>query len=642
MRAATGTGAGGEGASSGSFRVKDVLARLAKRDLVSLYNYWEGGASAGAPEDEELMRTHIQAWMVDGALVEARLGELGQRLGSVMENLIHAEGHLSSFAELEGAEALARLSKYDLEACLAALVQRGLLLSGSDRRFESLGQLVYAMPRELASALEACRNQKLRGVFGSLTLRGHLEQEYSAPEKASRISPQRLRGLYKMYSQEAACTSRIERLPDGVRELLEKAVLEFGGILPKELFERMETHLSHWNPRRWKMILEQSLVGTVCELNLQRYGINMHDETFVVFNEVSLAWLRRVAVPGDPDRPHEELSLGIDLVTNVSRFLNYVEQNGVRFTARGEIFKTTEKKIRQYLIPNPGRELSREDVLRFIFRFCKRRGLIDRTAKRTFRVTEEGRAFGSLALLKKQHALLDFMVEERPEERVLFHQRQMRGIFLRMLKRVEPDTWYDLMYLPFLARNNYLSTLDELNVEEHFTERTESGNFQMLEDVQRLAWNLVRWARQGLYLLGVLDIGYDKSGHPVAMRLTKAGTRLLGVDPIGPSIPHAMGALVVTPDFEVVLFPHGRRRGADSRPGPLLRSRQGRLAPALSNLPGGRRACPARWHGTGTHRARARDQLAHAGAPERGLLDSFLGAVRWLDAPGARAAAGRR
>jgi len=140
---------------------------------------------------------------------------------------------------------------------------------------------------------------------------------------------------------------------------------------------------------------------------------------------------------------------------------------------------------------------------------------------------------------------------------VLFHQRHMRSIFLRMLKRVEPDTWYDLMYLPFLARNNYLSTLDELNVEEHFTERTESGNFQMLEDVQRLAWNLVRWARQRLFLLGMLDIGYDKSGHPVAMRMTKAATRLLGVDRIGPSVPRAMGCLVVMPDFEVVLFPTG-------------------------------------------------------------------------------------
>jgi hypothetical protein len=29
-------------------------------------------------------------------------------------------------------------------------------------------------------------------------------------------------------------------------------------------------------------------------------------------------------VPSDPDRPHEELSAGIDLASNISRFLTYL------------------------------------------------------------------------------------------------------------------------------------------------------------------------------------------------------------------------------------------------------------------------------------------------------------------------------
>ncbi len=33
-----------------------------------------------------------------------------------------------------------------------------------------------------------------------------------------------------------------------------------------------------------------------------------------MFNEVTLAWFRRVAVPSDPDAPHDEPSLGVDLV----------------------------------------------------------------------------------------------------------------------------------------------------------------------------------------------------------------------------------------------------------------------------------------------------------------------------------------
>ena len=71
-----------------------------------------------------------------------------------------------------------------------------------------------------------------------------------------------------------------------------------------------------------------------------------------------------------------------------------------------------------------------------------------------------------------------------------------------------------------------------------------------------MAWNLVNWVRKRLYLLGFVDLGYDKSGRPVAMRLTRIGALLLGM--VEPEVhTPGIGSLVVTPDFEVVLFPTG-------------------------------------------------------------------------------------
>jgi len=78
-----------------------------------------------------------------------------------------------------------------------------------------------------------------------------------------------------------------------------------------------------------------------------------------------------------------------------------------------------------------------------------------------------------------------------------------------------------------------------------------------MEDPQRLAWNLARWVRQRLYLFGVVELGYDRSGRPVAMKLTRSGARLLGVVEQGPGSAPLLGSLIVTPDFEVVLFPTG-------------------------------------------------------------------------------------
>jgi len=540
--------------------LEEALAQRRPRELHELHAFWAGRGEKngrnGKSDDD--VRRDLAAWMSDPKRIEERVSSLGKRLGAVIEDLAAAPYYQRSWEDLAGARPFASMSPYDLEACIAALGRRGLVVEGDDRRFERYGQRVLCLPTELGDGLLRRRRERRRGIFGTLTLRGHLDQVYSDSGPGTSITPQRLRELYKMYSRETAAVARIERLPEGIQGLVEKVTLEFGGLLPRQLFERLDTGLRHWNGRRWRMILEDSLVGTVQELDLSRYGINHQDETLLVFSEVALAWLRRRAVPSDPDRPHEELSLGIDLTSNLSRFLGYIDENDVRYTVRGEIFKTTERRILQHLIPNPGRELTRGEVLSFIFRFARHAGLIDRTGKRTYAVTTAGREWGSLELADKQRALLPFALEDGrlPGER--FHHVRMRQILLRLMKRIEPGTWYDLMYLPFLARNAYLSTLDELRVEEHFAEESQGGRLPAMEDPQRLAWNLAKWMRQRLFLLGVIDLGYDRAERPVAMRLTTPGARLIGADGIGPPPARSgVGSLVVTPDFEVVLFPTG-------------------------------------------------------------------------------------
>src|SRR5258705_339879 len=100
-------------------------------------------------------------------------------------------------------------------------------------------------------------------------------------------------------------------------------------------------------------------------------------------------------------------------------------------------------------------------------------------------------------------------------------------------------------------RNTYLLNLEDGKAEELFAERALAGRLPSLEDPQRLAWNLIRWARERLYLLGLIDLGYDKAGRPVAMRLTSSGARLLGVERRAAGSA-SQASLVVTPDFEVV------------------------------------------------------------------------------------------
>jgi hypothetical protein len=200
-------------------------------------------------------------------------------------------------------------------------------------------------------------------------------------------------------------------------------------------------------------------------------------------------------------------------------------------------------------------------VLSFIYGFARHAHLIESTGERTFALTSAGREWEQLDLESKLESLIEYSCEDRALSGEHYHQVRMRRILMRLLKRVEPMVWYDLMYAPFLARNTYLCSLDELLVDEYFASRFQCGQYTPMEDVQRMAWNLVRWVRERLHLLGIVDLGYDKAGRPVAMRLTRIGARLLGVvdgSPGGsPNSAPLVGNLVVTPDFEAVLFPTG-------------------------------------------------------------------------------------
>jgi len=536
--------------------LSDVLSGRSQHGLEELYRFWGGTRANGTPLTPEAQRESLLTWMSGPECVEERLGSIGKRQNQILRVCLRSKGYRASLEELAEQRSLAHLSRYDLEASVSMLERNGLLVQWEDPRFEHHGRPVYAVPVEIGDGILRQQRLRRRGVFDVFTLRGYLDRLNEDPARSRRIAPTRLREMYKMYSNESAAVARVERMADDLRPVIEKTVLEFGGLLPKSLYERMETDES-WQGARWRKLLEESLIGTVERLELGRYGIHLADEALLVFNEVALAWLKRVAVPGDPDEPHSEAALGVDLVSNISRFIGFIIENDVRFTVRGEIFKTTEKRILQELIPNPGRELQRAEVLALIYDFARAARLIESTGERTFAMTGEGRSWEQRPLERKLRGLLEYSIEERNLGGDFYHQVRLRRIFMRMLKRVEPGTWYDLMYLPFLARNTYLASLDQLAVDEYFAARSQSSEYTPMEDPQQLAWNLARWVRQRLYLMGLVDLGYDRSDRPVALRLTRTGARLLGLEPEGGEDAPLIGSLIVTPDFEVVLFPTG-------------------------------------------------------------------------------------
>ncbi len=387
------------------------------------------------------------------------------------------------------------------------------------------------------------------------------EQRDAGDRAAQARTAMHARQAYKLFLKPAAVQKRVARLPEDVRELVETAIVRFGGCLPRSLYVKTRGDEGAFARANLGSLLEEALLGRVGRVDLRRYGIDIDEDALCVFHEVSLVWLRAAAhaqstAEADPARVEWRVA-GVDLVTNVMRFLGYVDGNSVRFTAQGEIFKATKKRMMTQLVAGEGEDP--ENAFRFIYRFARSRRLIERTGERTLRLSDLGHVFEERELEDKLKDLLAFAIEDAECGGEPFHQVRLRRILLRLLRRIEAEQSYGAMYVPFLARNSYLTQLAGQGVEEFFADRRERGSFGVLEDLQKLAWNLFHWMRCRLHLLGLVDFGYigspgNGSGGPVALRLSRLGASLLAGSPAQDAA-GARSTLVVNPDFEILLFP---------------------------------------------------------------------------------------
>lgn len=525
-----------------------TLATRSDSELVDLHDRWIGG---DPPARRPALLMALRSRMREAAPVLAQVNQLGQHQAALFQVLAADPGRSQNFERLRREAEGAGLDSAGLRASLADLVAAGLVAEiPAARRTGAAAQAAgttWGVPEEIAIALDE-RLAIAGGPGALLTLSGWLDHRLRQ-RGAHGGAGEQSRRMYRLLAAESALHARVDALPADVREFFSVAAVRHGGIVPPDLLAALAPGL---DARRLGTLLEGASLGTLCDLDLEPYGLRQRGEVIVLFHEAVLAHLQRVGAE-TPVRPVHVASIGTDFVSNFARFASFVEGDTVRFTVRGTIFKSTGKRIAESLLPNPGREFRRLEILELEYRFALEGGMIDRTGERSFRLTPRGQDFLRQPLQVKQHRMLDWLMEDRRLPGDLAHQMHLRRTVLRWLKRLEPGLWYDAMFLPFVARNHYLATLPDLGPGGR-----ESASFPVRAsaDLQSLSWNLFLWIRKYLYLLGIVDMGYDASGRATALRLTPLGAELLDVIP-GRSL-EATGHLVVNPDFEVVLFPDER------------------------------------------------------------------------------------
>ena len=515
-----------------------TLASRSESELVDLHDRWGGGKPPVRRPD---LVQALKERMVEPITVSNLCGGLYGALAPVFRLLSEVDGGLGLDA-IRKAARKEGVAERSVRVALSELVSLGLVAEvGVGHNGSTVGH--WGVPQELRAVVPTASLPE--AVMRSpLSLRGWVHAYFRSKGMAG---GEAVRRMYLLLASEQAILARFQDLDEDFRSLLESFASEWGGILPIEEFEQLE---SPWSLEEVVERLEEASLGSRAHLNLEPSGVRQNGEVLCLFHEVVLALLRSKCGQIQP-QADEIASIGVDFVSNFSRFASFVEGDTVRFTVRGTIFKSTGKRIADQLLPNPGREFRRFEILELEYRFALACRFIDRTGRRSFRLTPSGQEFLASSLLEKQRMMLDWLIEDRQLPGDLAHQLRLRRTTLRYIKRLEPEVWHDAMFLPFVVRNHHLAGLTS----QEESAQPNAGSFPVRSsaDLRSLAWNLFVWVRKYLYLLGIVDMAYDESGRAVAFRLTRMGAELLDMIP-GREI-EGSGHVVVNPDFEVVLFP---------------------------------------------------------------------------------------
>ncbi|MFM1873319.1 MAG: hypothetical protein RL398_2741 [Planctomycetota bacterium] len=517
------------------------------------------GTSDGKAGRQQL--SAVATAMEDDRRVQERMAALPRKLLDLLELFLGESGPIRTVAELFASHGKNFKSRFDLEASLAALQREAFAWPSKDKRWATADAVVWAVPAEIVQCVTQARQRRANLLQEAFTLQGYLDARLyrERAQKGAKLDQAAIdkaadhaRKIYKLYTMDGAMEQRVQKLPPAVREVVDAALLRHGGIAAwDELLSELDGEPAVDFEFVGKSI-EEAMVGGARNLDLASLGIQPTEQAVVVFHEVSLHMIRKRALATRPP-VDEELVCGGDFASNVSRFLRELQANKVLFTADGDLFKASQKRIAGLLLPIPGGFLPPEQLLEVLYRFCLHRRLIDRRGERSLRPTPGGVEFERATLDQQVKMLLAHFVEDRSLPGEAYHQTRMRRVFLRLLRRAEPMLWGDVSVLPFLARNLYLSQLEAGPTEEFFAARFQGGGYTPTETLQQMAWNLLIWVKKRLFPLGLVDLGMH-GGRVTAMRLSRLGAELLDAEPAAKA-GGTRSSVIVQPDFEVLVFP---------------------------------------------------------------------------------------
>lgn len=547
--------------------LEDYLDRRKVSELQEMWGFWQNGSKAPARKPELVVP--ILGALRDETIVRSRIHVLSDRPRQVLLSLVRAEGYTARLFDLV-ADGPGTLESYEVEAAARALARRGFVhlvrvhvqTKGSTER--------YTVPEELGDLIAAVLREERRGPREVFSLAGFLAS--LPPTGRVRLAARAGVELAPDASVEtavdavlgAAGTDPFASVDDKtLARALSRAAVEHGGIMVRAAFEALFPPEVNVDRKELRVKLESLGLGTVTNLALSDFGIELSGESVVLFEEVVERCLDLARDAGDVEHDHVDAAR-VDLLTDLQQFLRLVANTPLRVTQGRSIYRAAQHRILDAFTFVEDALMDRERMFGLVYDLAFGLELIEVTDDSRLRLTRRGEAWEQGDLTGKVQAVYARFLEERLPDGRDFHVRRLRRAVAAALTTAPPGRFSSLDDVPFRVRNDYLASLEEQGVRDQYKNRFQYTYSPPRETPADLRRGLGEYLLTRLYPLGVVDIALS-ADRPAGLRLTELGRRLfLGEKLTQIAVPAEppvrllpVRPLVVNPDFEVLLYPEG-------------------------------------------------------------------------------------
>ncbi len=542
--------------------LKTILNHQKLTEIQEYHEFWNGDGT----DLDSVARIFpiLQSSMTDETVVRRKLKSLSKKLIDILKFFLRSESYSSNMRHIINSKVFSYMNQYEVGAALNALQKRGFVFPVKGRKLTAdFGRNAFLVPEELGDTLHGFLWDEEKEAYDTFCLAGYIEKKgrgdldaWIGPVLKKRAKLDTVETAVRHLTLPEEVEFRIAGIEDeALRDVVRSAIVDQGGIIQRALFEKAHgKNAPSWERLRWKKILERSFLGTTRHLSLGEYGINHFDNTIVIFREVIDASLGG-AITGDAAKIDDVRTLGVDLISDISSFLSFINHNKIRLTLNGSIYKTAVKKIEENFILSRKEEFEENHIFNFIYSFCLGNRMIQRKENRQLGLTLKGKSWDRQALEKKLFKILAFAFDEWEPGDDQFHMPRLKKMFIENIKTLEINGWNDVMYVPFLTRNTYLENLDRNNIRDAFQNCYQYNRNTRMMDIQQMGHALFQWMKSRFFLLGLVDLGYS-NGKVSSMALNPLGAKALGVE-IPEGVDLRQKPLIVNPDFEIILFQDG-------------------------------------------------------------------------------------